>query len=310
MNKQILINCGDSWFEFTKSKTGQLDFAGKIEGKIDKSELAKFQEIAGSSYFSPCFYVYICESLNMTPTIWVAPNVDISDTDVFDYLLHIGALLAAINAKDSLLAGELYLRRKNTFGKFERLTQFIMEPLCAEILFSLCFGRMQNVNPDDVPIVFYSAQKKLDFDPSRETLEQCFIRWFKKNNSQFTLPLVGTQFYYWDAEPEILINLCNNLNPANLLKSADEIRNAKHDFYSSLKIVAQAEPYNQHDVNSILVSIENIESKIYGNQGLEKVGHIRALAAKVLRLAKKQNMAYKVKLIRIAGEQIVVQMEI
>ena len=67
MNKQILINCGVSWFEFTKSKTGQLDFAGKIEGKIDKSELANFQEIAGSSYLSPCFYVYICESLNMTP---------------------------------------------------------------------------------------------------------------------------------------------------------------------------------------------------------------------------------------------------
>ena len=29
--KQILINCGKKWFEFSKSRTGQLDYCGKVE---------------------------------------------------------------------------------------------------------------------------------------------------------------------------------------------------------------------------------------------------------------------------------------
>ena len=34
-----------------------------------------------------------------------------------------------MEARDSLLAGELYLRRKKSFDKFARLTQFIIEPV-------------------------------------------------------------------------------------------------------------------------------------------------------------------------------------
>ena len=33
MNAQILIKTANDWFEFTKSKTGQLDFVGKWEKK-------------------------------------------------------------------------------------------------------------------------------------------------------------------------------------------------------------------------------------------------------------------------------------
>ncbi len=309
MERQILIECGDAWFEFTKSRTGQLDFAGKVEGCISKSELDGFHEIASSTYFSPSFYIYVCDSLNMSPVLWIAPDVDVSRKDEFEYLLHVGALLAAVNAKDSLLAGELYLRRRNTFDQFTPLTQFIIEEISVEILFSLCFGRMQNVCPEDIPVVFDLAREKLSFDPSRESLEQAFMRYFKDKTVTVTLPLVGTQFYCWDPEPEVLERLCDNLSAEDLLGAASKIRKAKHDFYASLKTTVQAEPYNLHDVNAILVCIENIEAKICGNPGMEKAGHIRALAAKVLRVAKAKKMAYKAELTRLSGGQIVVKLE-
>lgn len=123
MSKQILIRCGESWFEFTKSRTGQLDFLGKVEGTAP--DVSGWQEISGSTYFSPSFYVFISDKMNMTPLVYVADGVEISDCDVYDYLLHVGALLCAVDSKDSLLAGELYLRRRETFERFAPLTQYI-----------------------------------------------------------------------------------------------------------------------------------------------------------------------------------------
>ncbi|MEE1211940.1 MAG: hypothetical protein UHO11_05545 [Treponema sp.] len=68
--------------------------------------------------------------MNCNPTIYVSSDVDVSDKDVFDYLVHIGPLLAAVESKDSLLAGELFMRCSEVFEKFAQLTQYIMEPLC------------------------------------------------------------------------------------------------------------------------------------------------------------------------------------
>lgn len=309
MKKQILVECGAVWFEFTKSRTGQIDFAGKVEGGVKPEELSGFQELAGSAYFSPSFYAYICGALNFTPTLWIAPDVDVSDAETLSYLVHVGALLAAVEAKDSLLAGELYLRRSDIFDKFVQVTQFIISELCVEILFSLCYGRMQNVEPEDVPLIFDCAQEKLEYDPSRESLEQAFMRWFKKGGRLVTLPLVGTQFYNWNAEPKLLNKLCDNLGAENLLERAQKIRSTKSELYASLKVFAQAEPYNPYDENSILVCVEGIESKISGNPGLEKAGHIRALAAKIIRLSNKKKLSYKAELARIGGGQVVVRME-
>jgi hypothetical protein len=308
MEKQILVACGTAWFEFTKSRTGQLDFAGRLDGSAP--DVTGWQELAGSGYFSPSYYIYLYDGENMTPRVFVAPGVDVSGRDVYAYLLHVGALLAAVDAKDSLLAGELYLRRKETFESFARLTQYIMEDLSVEILFSLCFGRMSNADEDDVPLVLDSARQKLDFDPSRETLEQAFIRYFKERRCTLTLPLVGTNYYDWEAEPEVLRRLCDKLDASDLLGNAQKIRCAKHDFYAALRTVVQAEPYNPHDQYAILASIEGIESKICGNVGLEKVGHIRATAARVIRLAKPQQMGYEAKLARLSKRDIVVQVTV
>ena len=309
MNAQILIKTANDWFEFTKSKTGQLDFVGKWEKK-DLPNVDGAQKLTSSPFFTPSYYVYISSSLNSNPVVYVAPDVDVSDKDLFDYLLHIGPVLAAVEAKDSLLAGELYIRRRAVFEKFSQLTQYILEPLCVEILFSLCYGRMQQLAPEDLDLVYDSAIEKLDYDFSRESIDQALIRYFKKNSAKITLPLVGTCFYNWNCGAYALDNLCDNLSCDDLLGMAEKIRKAKHDFYDSLETSVQAEPYNSHDKNSILVCIESPEAKIAGNPGLEKAGHIRALAAKIIHEAKPKKMNYDGKLTSLAGDTIVVELSI
>ena len=308
MNAQILIKTASDWFEFTKSKTGQLDYVGKWE-KNALPNVDGAQELISSTFYSPVWYVYIQSAVNCNPVVYVAPEVDVSDKDTFSYLVHIGPVLAAVEAKDSLLAGELYLRRREVFEKFAQLTQFILEPLCVEILFSLCYGRMNNIDPDEIPLIFESAKKKLEYDSSRESLEQAFMRYFKKNEVTLTLPLVGTNFYHWDDDivPEALTKLTDNLSAQDLFGAAEKVRNAKHSFYESLKVSVQAEPYNRADKNSILVCIENVEAKLFGNPGLEKAGHIRALAAGIIREAKPKKMSYSAKLVSLNYREIVVQ---
>ena len=308
MNSQILIKTANDWFEFTKSKTGQLDYVGKWE-KNNKPDVDGAQEFISSTYFSPRWYVYIQTALNCNPVVYVKNDVDVSDKDIFDYLIHIGPLIAAVDAKDSLLAGELFMRRSSVFEKFAQLTQYIMEPLCVEILFSLSYGKMNNIDPDEISLIFESAKKKLEYDSSRETLDQAFKRWFKKNEVTVTLQLVGTNFYHWDDDivPEALTKLTDNLNPLDLTKSANAICKAKHDFYESLKVSVQAEPYNAYDKNSILVCIENVEAKLFGNPGLEKAGHIRALAAEIIRDSKPKKMSFTCKLSALTYREIVVQ---
>ena len=308
MNAQILIKTTNDWFEFTKSKTGQLDYVGKWE-KNDKPRVDDAQEFISSTYFSPAWYVFIQGELNCNPTVYVAPDVEVSDKDLFDYLVHIGPVLAAVEAKNSLLAGELFLRRREVFEKYAQLTQYILEPLCVEILFSLCYGKMNNLEPDDIPLIFENAKKKLEFDSSRENLDQALMRYIKKNSVTLSLPLVGTNFYHWDddIEPEALSKLTDNLSPEDLPAAVEKIRKAKHSFYESLKVSVQAEPYNRVDKNSILVCIENVEAKLFGNPGLEKAGHIRALAAQIIREAKPSKMSYNCKLSSLSRREIVVQ---
>ena len=308
MNAQILIKTANDWFEFSKSKTGQLDYVGKWE-KNDKPRVDDAQEFISSTYFSPAWYVFIQSELNCNPTVYVAPDVDVSDKDLFDYLVHIGPVLAAVEAKDSLLAGELFLRRREVFEKYAQLTQYILEPLCVEILFSLCYGKMNNLEPDDIPLIFENAKKKLEFDSSRENLDQALMRYIKKNSVTLSLPLVGTNFYHWDddIEPEALFKLTDNLDAKDLPGAAERIRNAKHCFYESLKVSVQAEPYNRVDKNSILVCIENVDAKLFGNPGLEKAGHIRALAAQIIREAKPKKMSYDCKLSSLSRRELVVQ---
>lgn len=307
--KQILINCGKKWFEFSKSRTGQLDYCGKVENP-SRLNVENYQKLAPSAYFSPGYYVFLQDGLNCTPRIYVSPETDISDKDTFDFLLHVGALLCAVEAKDSLLAGELYLRRKKSFDKFARLTQFIIEPISAEILFSLLFGRLYDMEENEIPLVLDAAKKKLSYRCESETLEQAFIRYFMENKVCLSLPVVGMNYHCWSLYSDFLDGIAENLRAEDLLGHAEKIRKAKHDFYSSLEIAVQAEPYNPADENAIAVMAESIDAKIAGSLGLEKAGYIRATAAKIIRAAKPEKMSFKVQLLRIDCRNVVVKIEL
>ena len=69
--KQILINCGKKWFEFSKSGTGQLDYCGKVENP-SRLNVENYQKLASSAYFSPGYYVFLQDGLNCTPRIYVS----------------------------------------------------------------------------------------------------------------------------------------------------------------------------------------------------------------------------------------------
>lgn len=307
--KQILINCGKNWFEFSKSRTGQLDYCGKVENPL-RLNVENYQKFAASTYFTPSYYVFLQDELNCTPRIYVSPETDVSDKDTFDFLLHVGALLCAVEAKDSLLAGELYMRRKKSFDKFARLTQFIIEPVSAEILFSLLFGRLYNMEENEIPLVFDTAKKKLAYHPESESLERAFVRYFKENKVCLSLPVVGMNYHSWSPYSDFLDGIAENLKAEDLIGQAEKIRKAKHDFYSSLEIAVQAEPYNPADENAVAVMAESIDAKIAGNPGLEKAGYIRATVAKLIRAAKPEKMSFKAELLRIDCRNVVIKIEL
>ncbi len=307
--KQILINCGKNWFEFSKSRTGQLDYCGKVENS-GRLNIEDYQKIAASAYFTPSYYVFLQDELNCTPRIYVSSETDVSDKDTFDFLLHVGALLCAVEGKDSLLAGALYLRRKKSFDKFARLFQFIIEPISAEILFSLLFGRLYDMEENEIPLVFDVAKKKLAYHPESESLEQAFVRYFKKNKVFLTLPVVGMNYYCWSPYSDYLDGLAENFKAEDFLVQTEKIRMAKHDFYSSLEIAVQAEPYNPADENAVAVMAESLEAKIAGNPGLEKAGYVRATAAKIIRAAKPEKMSFKAELLRIDCRNVVIKIEV
>ena len=201
--KQILINCGKDWFEFSRSFTGQLDYCGKIENPEDLN-LENYQKLTSSTYFSPAYYDFLADEINCTPRVYFSAEIEFLDKDSFDFLFHIGALLCAVEAEDTLLAGELYLRRKNSFEKFACLTQFIISPLAVEILFSLLFGSFSGITEKDIPLIFDAAKKKLSFHSESETLEQAFIRYFKEKSVTLSLAVVGMRHHSWSPFSDLL----------------------------------------------------------------------------------------------------------
>lgn len=310
MNAQILVNFGKNWFEFTKSRTGQLDFAGKVDAPKGCLDVDGFQELSGSTYFSPSYYVFLEDELNATPKVYVAKGTGISDKDTFDFLLHIGALLEAVETKDSLLAGELYLCRRSSFEKFSKLTEFIIEPVAAEMLFALEFGGWNNIEENQIPVLFNLAKRKIKLDASHENLTQAFMRYFKENEIELTLPVVGNSHHSWSCVSEVIDSVSLNFEPSDFLMEAEKFKAAKHSFYSNLKVSVQAEPYNPADKNAIAVMIEDIDSKLSGNCGLVKAGYIRATAAEILRAAKEDRISYGGALVRLSEREIVVRINV
>lgn len=308
-DKQILIKGGKNWFEFSKSRTGQLDYVGKVADGEDVN-VADYQKIESSAYFSLSQYLYVQDELNYSPVLFVSSETDISDKDSYEFLLHIGALLCAVEAKNAFLAGMLYWRRRESFATCERLAQFIMRPLAAEILFGLVYGQLNAVSEEDVPLVFDEAKKSLDFNPAKETLEQAFVRYFKAEKRVLTLPVVGTNHHHWSPYAEVFEHLFQNITPHAFEAQVKNIYEAKRNSYANLSVAVQAEPYNPADKDAIAVMIENIDAKLAGNSIHEKAGYIRATAAHIIRAAKPETMAFSARLVQLSEREIVVEIEV
>lgn len=308
MNAQILISIGQKWASFSMSKTAQLDYCGFLNDEAPN--LDEYQKLNSDSYFTASDYTYIDKALNLIPTVYVAPTVDISEHEALSFLLHVGALIAAVEAGDSQLAGDLYLRRQKTFNRFAAITSYILSDIAPEIVLSLVYGEMPNVSFDEIPLIVKAVEKKLALNPAHESFEQALFRYIQEHTISVTVELVGTCYYRWDPAPRILNRLSNNLSAARLLQDGDEIRKAIRDLYAGLEVSVQAEPYNHVDKYAIAVSIENIEAKICGNRGLEKAGYIRATLAKLLRTAKPAKIRYKASLLRLANDCIAVRIEL
>lgn len=96
--EQIFIKNGNNWFEFSKSKTGQLDYEGLWNNNA-LPNVDGYQEIASSAYFSPSWYIFLQEAVNNNSKVYVSPETDVSDADEFAFLTHVGPLLAAVQAE-------------------------------------------------------------------------------------------------------------------------------------------------------------------------------------------------------------------
>ena len=128
------------YWGFNRTRAGQLDFCGKLEG-VEDGVLNTMQTLDGSPYFSSAWYTYMNEDLCRVIRVYLTNDFEITDADTFAFLTHVGALLIAVENGDSLLAAELLARRTALFMNFPQLTLFIVKPVAAEALFAWIYGR-------------------------------------------------------------------------------------------------------------------------------------------------------------------------
>ena len=304
------------YWGFSVSRTGQLDFEGKITTP-KAGELAKMQMIEPSGYFSPSWYTYLPETMQAKITVFVKNSMKLEDSDLFSYISHIGALLLAVETRDTLLAAELFDRRNYVFMKFYPITAYILEDIAPEMLFVWQFGRFSDDfnpypknsekaynNPVTTEQLFKLAEKKLSGGKAKETLEEMFVRYFEKQKKiDLTIGIVGANYRNWDSGIGYLDSILADHIGEDLLNGTTKVRDTKQRIYDNLKASVQAEPYNNYDRNAIAVSLEDIESVAAGNPCMKKAGYIRATGAAILRSAFPATMSFSATLARIGNLQ-------
>lgn len=333
MEKAIIIEAKSTektlrW-AFTKSMTGQLDFAGKTENVPSDTCVA----VAGSTFFSGEWYEWLPENLCAEIAVHIPSDMKIEDSDTFAYLTHVGALLLAVEEKDSLLAAELFERRAEIFMRFPKLTLYIIEPVAAEALFAWIYGsfnnhnefstayhseKMFNPSATDTGAIFYEAAKKrLLPKPQTETPEEMFVRFFREQKGiSFTIGTVGAQYHPWAKSGlAFLEKITRDKVGDDFVNGTQKVAAAKNELFKNISCAVQAEPYNPHDANAVSVLFDGIEAKIRGKASKKHAGYIRATGAAILRKAFPQKFAFKAELARLGSYQdgsagIVVRVEV
>ena len=303
-------------YGFSRSSTGILDF---VDGaSANDEELSQMQCVDGSAYFTPSWYKFLPKVLQATINVYLPCDVKNLDVGQYSFLLHVGALLLAVDERDGLLVAELLRRRATVFANFLPLVLHLIKPVAAEALFAYVYGGFRGdggfeqvykanapiaTGETDVSAILLEAAKDvLKPNPEKESPEEMFIRYFREAESfDFTIGLVGAANHPWIAGIEKFESV---VKTATAFRIFDDVAvGAKsQEFFEALSTKVQAEPYNPHDHNAISVSIDDLGAKLKGMQSKSKAGYLRATGAAILRKARPSLFAYGSKLWRLGAD--------
>lgn len=313
-----------SIYAFTRSATGILDFAGDVTKDIENDASRKYnnpetmQRIDSSLYFSPSWYTYLSRNLMADISIYMPKNIQNLDANQYSFLVHIGAILLAIQERDSLLVAELINRRSSVFGEFLPIMLHILKPIAAEALFAWVYGSFKGAGKftqmynseepvktgetDTAAILFAAAKDALKPNPDKESPEKMFARFFSQSIPfDFTIGLVGASNHPWVDSLDTVENIASKAAGHEFTSRDPSVGMKLQELFENLSISVQAEPYNPHDFNAISASIENPVSKLKGFPSKNKAGYLRATGAAILRLARPNQFSFEASLERIGG---------
>ena len=303
-------------YGFSRSATGILDY---VDGASAKDEdLSQMQCVDGSAYFTPSWYMFLPKDLQATINVYLPSDVKNLDVGQYSFLLHIGALLLAVDERDGLLVAELLRRRVTVFSSFLPLVLHLIKPVAAEALFAYVYGgfrgdsNFSQIYKANVPIatgetdvsaiLLEAAKDALKPNPEKESPEEMFIRYFREKESfDFTIGLVGATNHPWIAGIEKYESVVKAATAFRFFDDA-AVGAKSQEFFESLSTKVQAEPYNPHDHNAISVSIDDLGAKLKGLVSKSKAGYLRATGAAILRKARPNMFAYDSKLWRLGAD--------
>ena len=303
-------------YAFTRSVTGILDYARSAPAV--EYDFSRMQCVEGSAYFTPSWYTYLPKELQATVNVYLPHDVENLDASQYSFLLHVGALLLAVQERDGLLVAELLRRRPTVFANFLPLALHLIKPVAAEALFAHVYGGFRGDNgfeqvyKADAPIatgetdvsaiLLAAARDVLKPDPSKESPEEMFVRYFKDcESADFTIGIVGATNHPWVASIEKFESAAKAATTFHFFDDSARVGAKSQAVYDSLTTRVQAEPYNPHDHNAISVSIDDLGAVLKGMQTKSKAGYLRATAAAILRKARPNLFAYDSKLWRLGA---------
>ena len=303
-------------YGFSRSATGILDFVDGASAKDE--ELSQMQCVDGSAYFTPSWYMFLPKDLQATINVYLPSDVKNLDVGQYSFLLHIGALLLAVDERDGLLVAELLRRRVTVFSSFLPLVLHLIKPVAAEALFAYVYGgfrgdsNFSQIYKANVPIatgetdvsaiLLEAAKDALKPNPEKESPEEMFIRYFREKESfDFTIGLVGATNHPWIAGIEKYESVVKAATAFRFFDDA-AVGAKSQEFFESLSTKVQAEPYNPHDHNAISVSIDDLGAKLKGLVSKSKAGYLRATGAAIMRKARPSLFAYGSNLWRLGAD--------
>ena len=303
-------------YAFSRSVTGILDYAGTAPAA--EYEFSHMQCVDGSAYFTPSWYTYLPSELRATVSVYMPSDIKNLDASQYSFLLHVGALLLAVQERDGLLVAELLRRRPTVFANFLPLVLHLIKPVAAEALFAYVYGGFRGDSgfeqvykanapiatgeTDVAAILFAAAHDALQPNPEKESPEEMFIRYFKDcESADFTIGIVGATNHPWVAGIEKFESAAKAAAAFHFFDDSTKVAAKSLAIYDSLSAKVQAEPYNPHDHNAISVSIDDLGAVLKGMQTKSKAGYLRATAAAILRKARPNLFAYDSKLWRLGA---------